>query len=193
MCIQTFPDPFITCTFISEDLVFVNLFHNASLTHYHFIYDTANKVLKGSFVKTKLDCTRKNFTYKCFYNDERNEIYVFYRQGQSFIINADNPSDFVLDKMTDMDLGQMYLVYNNALIARSSGDILFFKIVKDEDTEERKWVLYNTIELRGFIYYIRGNVRIQIVTDEKIYFYMIDKDTLEPILDNVMKNFMSCN
>lgn len=87
----------------------------------------------------------------------------------------------------------MVLVYNNALIARSSSDILFFKIEKDEDTEERKWKLYHDIEVRGFIYYIKGNVRIQVTTNDKIYFYLIDKDTLEPELENVMNNFMSCN
>jgi len=36
MCIYTFPDPYITCTFINDNLVFINLFHNATLTHYHF-------------------------------------------------------------------------------------------------------------------------------------------------------------
>ena len=39
MCILTFPDPFITCCFITDDLMFVNLFHNATITHYHFIID----------------------------------------------------------------------------------------------------------------------------------------------------------
>jgi hypothetical protein len=34
-----------------------------------------------------------------------------------------------------MDLGQMYLIYQQALVARSSSDILFFKIEVDEDTE----------------------------------------------------------
>ena len=48
-------------------------------------------------------------------------------------------------------------------------------------------------EIRGFIYYIKGNVRIQITTDDKIYFFMIDKETFMPILENVMFNFMTCN
>ena len=41
--------------------------------------------------------------------------------------------------MTEYDLGMMYLVYNSALIARSSSDILFFKIMVDEDTGYRSW------------------------------------------------------
>ena len=92
-----------------------------------------------------------------------------------------------------MDLGQMYLVYNSALIARSSSDILFFKIEIDEDTEERVWRQYHMLERRGFIYYIKGNIRIQITTDEKIFFYLIDKETFAPILENVMMNYMACN
>jgi hypothetical protein len=41
--------------------------------------------------------------------------------------------------MTERDLGQMMLVYNNALVARSSSDILWFKIETDEDTGKREW------------------------------------------------------
>ena len=48
-------------------------------------------------------------------------------------------------------------------------------------------------DTRGQIYFIRGNVRIQIVTDEKIYFYLIDKETCEPKLENVMYNYMQCS
>lgn len=47
--------------------------------------------------------------------------------------------------------------------------------------------------MRGSIYFIKGNKRIQITTDEKIYFYLIDKDTLMPKLENVMFNFMNCS
>lgn len=36
MAIENLPDPFITCCFISDDIVFINLFYNYSKTHYHF-------------------------------------------------------------------------------------------------------------------------------------------------------------
>ena len=132
-----------------------------------------------------MDCTPKNFPYKCFYNEDKNEIYSFYRTGQSFIIDANECSQYSYDRMTDMDLGQMFLIFNTALIARSSSDILFFKIEKD-DEGKREWKQYKMLEVRGFIYYIKGNVRIQITTDENIYFYLIDKKTFMPILENVM-------
>lgn len=68
----------------------------------------------------------------------------------------------------------MYLVYNTALIARSSSQILFFKIEYDEVSDTNQWKQYAVINKRGFIYYIKGNVRIQITCDDKIYFYLID-------------------
>jgi len=33
---------------------------------------------------------------------------------------------------------------------------------------------------------------MQITTDEKIFFYIIDPETYKPIRENVMNNFMSC-
>ena len=109
------------------------------------------------------------------------------------IINAESPQEYTLSKMTDLDVGQMYLVYNQALVFRSSSDILFYRLKKNEITGLREWVQYNSIAERGSIYYIKGNVRIQITTDEKIYFYFINEETLEPNLDNVMFNYMNCS
>jgi len=40
---------------------------------------------------------------------------------------------------------------------------------------------------------MKGNIRIQVTTDEYIYFYLIDKQTFEPKLENVMANYMGCN
>lgn len=49
------------------------------------------------------------------------------------------------------------------------------------------------LNIRGFIYFIKGNKRIQITTDDNIYFYLIDLETFAPKLENVMFNFMGCN
>ena len=87
----------------------------------------------------------------------------------------------------------MTLVYGEALIARSSSQVLFFKQVLDKMTKTTSWELYHTINVRGFVYYIKGNVRIQVTTDDNIYFYLIDKKTFMPELENVMMNYMCCN
>lgn len=47
--------------------------------------------------------------------------------------------------------------------------------------------------MRGQIYFIRGNQRIQVVTDELIYFYLVDDKTLIPTLENVMNNDTQCS
>lgn len=193
MPISGFPDPFIVCAFIDDDRICISLFHNKTLRHFHFIYSDSKKVILGEPVIMKMECTMKNFPYKIFPNNEEGEIYIFYRQGQAFTINTADPSIYQYERMTEMDLGQMYLINNKALIARSSSRILFFKIVKDPDSGDRKWTHYETINTRGNIYFIKGNVRIQVTTDDMIYFYFIDQKTFVPKLDNVMFNFMGCN
>lgn len=96
-------------------------------------------------------------------------------------------------KIHDKDLGIMFLVYEDALVVRCSSQILFFKLVLDEFTNEKEWVKYHQIDEGGFIYYIQGNQRIQITTDTEVFFYLVDKTTLMPTLENVMQNFMNCS
>jgi hypothetical protein len=109
MAISGFPDPYITCCFIDDDRLFINLFYNYDLTHYHFIYDLKNNKIIGKIEKKVLDCSKKNFPYKCFYNDEKREVYSFYRQGHAFkiMLKEDDPETWTyqFEKMTDMDLG----------------------------------------------------------------------------------------
>jgi len=95
--------------------------------------------------------------------------------------------------MIDRDLGQMFLVFNHALVVRSSSEILFFKIMWDEMEQKKRWQLYKVLPHRGFLSFMNGNIRIQVITDEKIYFYLIDKETFMPTLENVMFNYMGCN
>ena len=87
----------------------------------------------------------------------------------------------------------MIMFGGECLIVRSSGNIYFFKQIVDIMTKEESWKLFHTIHVRGFIYYIKGNIRIQITADDKIYFYLIDKKTLMPTLENVMYNYMNCS
>lgn len=51
MCIQTFPDPFITCCFVGQNQLFINLFYNPTLTHHHFLYDLEKDKIIGDVVK----------------------------------------------------------------------------------------------------------------------------------------------
>ena len=88
MAIAGFPDPFINCCFVGNDKIFVALIDNETCTHYHLLWDINNKKMIGDFASCKFpDNGKKNFPYKSFYNEEKKEIYTFYRQGQSFIIS----------------------------------------------------------------------------------------------------------
>jgi hypothetical protein len=139
MAIEGFSDPYIVCCFIDDNQLFVALYHNFIDMHFHFIYDIKKACVVGEPVSIKMNSNKKNFPYKAFYNDELREVYLFYRQGQSFIIDPENPREYLLDKMTEMDLGQMYLIYNQALVTRSSNEILFFKIKVNDITGRREW------------------------------------------------------
>jgi hypothetical protein len=39
MAINNFPDPFITCCFVTDEMLFVNLFHSHTFMHYHFYFN----------------------------------------------------------------------------------------------------------------------------------------------------------
>lgn len=106
MPIQGFPDPYINCAFVTNDLVYVALFYNFDMTHYNFMYDHRTRsIVEGSVKTLKMECTPKNFPYKSFYNDEDGVCYTFYRQGEAITVNPDKPDELKMEKMTDMDLG----------------------------------------------------------------------------------------
>lgn len=79
MAIDGFPDPFIVCSFVDDNHVFVNLFYNYKQIHYHFIFNTDSMQIQGKPYQFELKSSIKNFPYKCFYNPDLNEIYSFYR------------------------------------------------------------------------------------------------------------------
>ena len=148
-------------------------------------------------------------------------VYSFYRQGEAFIVPIDpkwsdipinsnmknmgtmqqkaimevniDPNDYEFEKITNKFLGQMFLINNKALVARVSNQILFFKREVDETTKRKSWRQYSYLQKSGFISFIKGNVRLQVTQEDKIYFYLIDPVTLMPELENVMFNYMNCN
>ena len=60
-------------------------------------------------------------------------------------------------------------------------------------TEELKWHLIHSIKIRGSIYYIKDTDRFQVTTEDYVYFYLVDLETFEPTLENVMNNYMGCS
>ena len=76
---ECFPEPYVTCCFVNDDHVFIDVFYNFKLTHYHFVWDLRLRRMVGKRGKVHLDCNKANFPYACFYSAERDEIYSFYR------------------------------------------------------------------------------------------------------------------
>ena len=203
--ITGFGEPMITCCFIEKkegDDLFISIYMREDKKQYHLRYSYVDKKrLNDLTVVLPIEdpsCTKRNFPIKSFYSPvlkiradaEPGVCLTFYRQGHCSTVAVNDISDCNFQDMTDKDLGNMYLLFDQALVVRSSSSILFFKI--SEETGE--WEMYNEMkDMRGNIYFIKGNIRIQVCTDLYIYFYMIDKETFEPTLENVMYNNMECS
>lgn len=154
-------DPFIACCFISDQLIFVALYHAATTTHYHFIWDLLTKSIEDVVpVQHKLDASMKNFPQKVFYSQENDELMCFYRQGEAFTMKPYNISEYRFEDIYDADLGQMMLIYGRVLIVRSASSILFFKQEYDAVEYKNYWIQYHELDIRGNIYFIKGNIRI---------------------------------
>lgn len=106
-----FCDPFINCCFVNDTKIFIAFFHNYSRTHYHFMWDIAeHKVIEDKngetkLVKKVLNCGLKNFPYKSFYYEDKDELYTFYRTGDAFTIKQSDLTDFRHEIITDKELG----------------------------------------------------------------------------------------
>lgn len=74
-----------------------------------------------------MDCNNKNFPVKCFYNELKDEIYSFYRQGQSFKIKSNNIDEYQFKQTIDGDFGQTILINGECVITQSSSKLIFLK------------------------------------------------------------------
>lgn len=108
-------------------------------------------------------------------------------------MSPDSIDDYQMEQVYDGDIGQVVLIDGNCLVTQSSSKLMFYTQKEDKMTKLFNWKCYKTIKIRGAIYYIKDTNRMQVTTNEYIYFYMIDLDTYEPSLENVMYNYMSCN
>lgn len=108
-------------------------------------------------------------------------------------MSPDNIEDYQMDIVYDGDVGQVELIDGNCLVMQSSNKLMFFTQEFDKLSKLSYWKMYKSIKIRGAIYYIRDTNRMQVTTNEFVYFYIINLETYEPSLENVMYNYMSCN
>ena len=72
MANEPFSDPFGTCCFLNDDVLYLNVFHNYTLTHYHCIWSIPGKETVGPIVKLKLESNLRNFPLKSFHSESTN-------------------------------------------------------------------------------------------------------------------------
>jgi hypothetical protein len=92
----------------------------------------------------------------CFYNHLKNRVYSFYRQGEAFCIDPQNLENYRFERITDLYLGEMQMVYDEVLVCSSSNKVVFFKQIWDKMEELTKWIAFKEIKIRGFVNYIKG-------------------------------------
>ena len=78
MPIDNFPDPYITCSFVNDEMLYANLFYNATSVHHSFVYNFKTRKV-SSHQTVQMVVNPQNFPYRCFYSEETNEVYSFYR------------------------------------------------------------------------------------------------------------------
>ena len=72
------------------------------------------------------------------------------------------------------------LIAGVCLVVQSSSKLMFYRQKYDELTKEYNWTCYKTIKIRGAIFYIKDTNRMQVTTNEFVYFYLIDLETFIP-------------
>lgn len=85
---DNFPDPFVNACFVDDgDKIFINCFHSRELMLHHFIFSRVKNMIDSPIVKTKLPESTRNFPLSSYFDDEKQFVYIFFRQGESFMIN----------------------------------------------------------------------------------------------------------
>ena len=131
----------------NQHTVFIACYHRLEKKQYHYTYSIRQrKPLCKPQMMPIGDCTILNFPLKAFYSTVTGNCHTFYRQGHGFTISAEKPEEADQEKITDDDMGSMYLLFDQALVTRSSSSILFFKI----DEETGRWKQYHKFDdMRG--------------------------------------------
>jgi Cys-tRNA synthase (O-phospho-L-seryl-tRNA:Cys-tRNA synthase) len=95
--------------------------------------------------------------------------------------------------MTDKDIGNMYIFNNECLMVSSSSIVQFFVKEWDDVIEETRWIYHHTLRIRGFIFFNIATSRLQIINEEKIFAYIMNKQTNLPDIESVTYNYMKCS
>lgn len=116
-------------------MIFVAVYHRFQKRLYTFRYNVNTEKTSGVKMVDVKNSSSINFSLRSFYNQEWDETYTFFRQGQVVTANFSKSENLHFEQMTKADLGDMYLAFERALIVRSSNSVLLFKKVEIEVEE----------------------------------------------------------
>ena len=85
--IDAVPDPFINCVFEQKNNLFITLFDPRSKILTYFSYNVFQGKLKWNPVQLHLAHKGVNYPIKTVYDSTRHLFFIFFRHGQSIIIN----------------------------------------------------------------------------------------------------------
>lgn len=141
--------------------------------------------------------TTLNFPLSNIYDNERNAVYMFYRQGMCYIdtLHKDTDDSLLKEQLSPFDIGNPFIYKNEIIILMSAQDVCFYRIKTVSDAQYKyriRMFKYFTIDIQGYVFGHRFSNKFRIVTPEKVYFYEFNEKDI-PTRTNVMYNFMQAD
>lgn len=117
--------PNTTCTFISDDLIFVNVYANRKLQHWHLVLNWKTSTVHSSEMIDMAFSSEKNYPSCTYLDSHFSQIHVFYRHGEAFAIDLDMESLEIspacnVERITDKAVADIHFFGHDVMIARSS-------------------------------------------------------------------------
>jgi len=120
---DNFPDPFCNACFTENGTIFVNVYHAKSHCMFHFTYSIPDKKVTNACVKTQLDDNTRDFPLNCYYDKTRNYVYIFYRQGMSYMIPIEDFKRVMKQTISEFDIGSTLLYNDKVMMVKSSSQL----------------------------------------------------------------------
>lgn len=71
---------------------------------------------------------KRNFPIGTFFDENRNKVYMLFRQGQAYTHDLSVKKSLTVQELTHKNFGSAFVYNNDILIVKSSGEFLFFKM-----------------------------------------------------------------
>lgn len=131
--IDALPDPMINCVFEASNNLFIVVYNARTKRLTYFSYNLAHRELVWNPVQISLNHEVINFPLRTFYDTSHQLFYIFFRHGQSLIVNPSNPKLAKQQRITDDCVCQVLYLKGQVLIVVTSESIELFQLKRDEE------------------------------------------------------------